>query len=308
MIRKSAEMAFAQLSKKIKRNLFNILMGALRNSSNLKLNTASLNVGEVVYLDNIKNATNAEDVLILIHGLGADKDTWLQFTKHLTMNYRIVIPDLPGHGRSIQNFSIDYSVKAQAQCLLELLQHLKIKRAHIIGNSMGGAIATKFTYMQPELVSSLILIDSYGAIKTPSYIYKLAEEVGYNPMLEINTKDDYKKMMSLAMVKPPFVPGFMLDVLTEDMKKRVRLNNKIFEDSEVDSDQIPILSKIKTPSLVIWGEQDKVLHVDSAEIFSSELRNCSKVILEKTGHVPMVEKPKVTAKHVTKFINEISYI
>jgi abhydrolase domain-containing protein 6 len=159
--------------------------------------------------------------------------------------------------------------------------------------------------MQPEIATSLILIDSNGAIKTPSYIAKLADETGHNPMLEINTKEDYKNMLSLSMVKPPFVPGFMLDVLTENMKKRVRLNRKIFGDSETDSDQISGLAKIETPSLVIWGEQDKVLHVDNAEVFSAELQNCSKVTIEEAGHVPMVEMPEVTARHVTHFISGI---
>lgn len=301
-------MKLSELGKNIKRKLFNMVVGSLRNSANLKLNTASLNAGEVVYLDNITNITKAEDTLVLIHGLGADKDTWLQFSKYLTKRYRIIAPDLPGHGLSIQDFSINYSVEAQALSILELLQSLKIQRIHIIGSSMGGAIATKLSSIQPEIVSSLILIDSYGAIKTPSYIQMLADEMGYNPMLEINTKDDYKKMMSLAMVKPPFVPGFMLDVLTDDMKGRIRLNKKIFSDSEIDNDQTAILSKIEIPSLVMWGKQDKVLHVDNAEVFNKGLRNCSKVILEETGHVPMVEKPKVTANHVMKFIHEISYV
>jgi abhydrolase domain-containing protein 6 len=170
---------------------------------------------------------------------------------------------------------------------------------------MGGAIAAKLTYTHPEIVSSLILIDSYGVFKTSSYVNKLADELGYNPMLEINTKDDYKKMMSLAMVKPPFVPGFMLDVLTEDMKERVELNKKIFRDSDADSDQTPILSKIEKPSLVVWGAQDKILHVDNAEVFNKELQNCSKVIIEEAGHVPMVEKPKVAAQYITDFIHEI---
>ena len=299
-------MELSNLSNKIKRRIFNFIMGSLRKAANLEIKTVVLTIGEITYLDNINSIEKTKDTLVLIHGLGADKDTWLQFAKYLTKNYRVIALDLPGHGQSTQDFSINYSVEAQAQCINELLKNLKIQHAHIIGSSMGGAIATTLTNMQPDMVSSLILIDSYGAIKTPSYIYTLAEEIGYNPMLEINTKDDYKKMMSLAMVKPPFVPGFMLDVLTKDMKQRVKLNKKIFGDSDADSDQTAILSKITKPTLVVWGAQDKVLHVDNAEVFNSELRNCSKVILEETGHVPMVEKPKVTASYVTSFISEIN--
>jgi len=298
-------MGLTNLSKKIKRKVFDFLMRSLRKSASLKIKTALLTIGEISYLDNIDYFKKGKDTLVLIHGLGADKDTWLQFAKYLTKNYRIIALDLPGHGLSTQDFSINYSVEVQAQCINELLSNLKIQPVHIIGSSMGGAIATKLTYMHPEIVSSLILFDSYGVFKTPSYVYKLADELGYNPMLEISTKDDYKKMMSLAMIKPPYIPEFMLDVLTENMKERIELNKKIFRDTDADSDQTPILSKIKKPSLVVWGAQDKILHVDNAEIFNKELQNCSKVIIEETGHVPMVEKPKVAAKYITNFIHEI---
>ena len=298
-------MGLVNLSKKTKRRIFDFLIRSLRKSASLKIKTALLTIGEISYLDNIDYFKKGKDTLVLIHGLGADKDTWLQLAKYLTKNYRIIALDLPGHGLSTQDFSINYSVEVQAQCINELLRTLKIQQVHMIGSSMGGAIATKLTYMHPEIVSSLILIDSYGVFKTPSYVYKLADELGYNPMLEINTKDDYKKMMSLAMIKPPFIPGFMLDVLAEDMKERVEINKKIFNDTDADNDQTPILSKIKKPSLVIWGAQDKVLHVDNAEVFNKELQNCLTVIIEETGHVSMVEKPKVVAKYVTNFIHEI---
>ena len=298
-------MGLVNLSKKTKRRIFDFLIRSLRKSASLKIKTALLTIGEISYLDNIDYFKKGKDTLVLIHGLGADKDTWLQLAKYLTKNYRIIALDLPGHGLSTQDFSINYSVEVQAQCINELLRTLKIQQVHMIGSSMGGAIATKLTYMHPEIVSSLILIDSYGVFKTPSYVYELADELGYNPMLEINTKDDYKKMMSLAMIKPPFIPGFMLDVLAEDMKERVELNKKIFNDTDADNDQTPILSKIKKPSLVIWGAQDKVLHVDNAEVFNKELQNCSTVIIEETGHVSMVEKPKVVAKYITNFIHEI---
>jgi pimeloyl-ACP methyl ester carboxylesterase len=308
MERNGKAMILAQLGKKIKRCVFNILIGALRKSANLDVGTASLNVGQVVYLDNVKRKRKEEETLIFIHGLGADKDTWLQLTKYLTKNYRIVIPDLPGHGQSTQDFSLDYGVKAQALRILELLKLLKIERAHIAGSSMGGAIAIRIADIQPEAVLSLILIDSYGAIMTPSYIYRLTEETGHNPMLDISNKDDYKKMLSLAMVKPPYIPGFIIEILVENMKEKQGLNKKIYKDSEVDSDLIPILPKLVSPSLVIWGAEDKVLHVDNAEIFHRELHNCSKVVLEATGHVPMVEEPEVTATYISKFVNEVTYV
>jgi abhydrolase domain-containing protein 6 len=299
-------MILNQISKKIKKFLFEMLMGSLRKSANLEVSHVSLNVGHVTFLDNGKKSNKDDEALIFIHGLGSDKDTWLQLIKCLTKRYRIIVPDLPGHGDSIQDLCNNYSIEAQAQHIIELLKTLNIKRAHFIGSSMGGAVAIKLSYIQPEIVLSLILIDSYGVIKTPSYIHNLVEETGHNPMLEVNSRDDYKTMLSLAMVNPPFIPGFMLDVLVENMKEKMVLNKKILKDSESDSDLSYLLPKLKPPSLVIWGAEDNVLHVDNADVFSSKLNDCRKVVIEKTGHVPMVEEPKITATYITEFINDIT--
>ncbi|MFT5259144.1 MAG: hypothetical protein ACI9FR_002681 [Cryomorphaceae bacterium] len=72
-----------QISKKIKKMAFDMLMSSLRKSANLEVKQASLGVGHVAFLDNAKQSNNGEETLVLIHSLGADKDTWLQLIKHL---------------------------------------------------------------------------------------------------------------------------------------------------------------------------------------------------------------------------------
>jgi len=291
------------MAASMKKSLFSLLINFLRKSAGLEHNTISLSIGKISYLDNIGDTNTGKETLVLIHGLGADKDTWVQLSKYLTKTYRVIIPDLPGHGESVQSCSLDYSVEAQSGRIFELLQNLNIKHAHFIGNSMGGAVAIRMAYMWPKIVSSLILIDSYGATKTPSHIYILANRLGSNPMLNINNKSDYKKMLSLAMVKPPYIPEWILDVLAENMSEKAALNKKIYIDSENSNDLTPILSNIIAPSLVIWGKEDKVLHVDNAEMFNQHLPNCTNVVLEKIGHAPMVECPKITSEHILKFLD-----
>ncbi|MFT6877865.1 MAG: abhydrolase domain-containing protein 6, partial [Granulosicoccus sp.] len=261
-------MMLQKISMKIKKSMFDVLTGILRKSANLDVHYVSIGIGQVAFLDNVKKSNINAETLVLIHGLGADRDTWLQISKFLTKRYRLIVPDLPGHGESTQDGSINYSVDEQVQRVLELLKLHNIEHAHFVGSSMGGAVVIKLAYMQPEIVSSLILIDSYGAVKTPSYIDNLIEEIGHNPMLEISNKNDYKIMMSLAMVKPPYIPGFMLDVLVANMKMKKGLNKMIFEESKADSDLTTILPNIESPTLVIWGADDKVLHIDSADVFS----------------------------------------
>lgn len=261
-----------------------------------------LEKGEVSYLDNFKNNNLPKPTIVLIHGLGADKDTWVALSKHLTKDFRIIALDLPGHGDSY--IANNYSIELQVDAVITLLDSLNITAAHFIGSSMGGVVAIKLTNMNSELVLSLTLIDSYGFIKEPSYIDKLVDNKNLNPMININNRSDYKKMLSLAMYKPPFIPNFILDILTENMQKRVDLNNTIFSDLKQNIEQKLSLSNIEQPSLVIWGENDNLLHVSNSKIFHENMKNSSLVILKNTGHIPMVEKPKEVAKNIKNFISE----
>jgi len=268
----------------------------------LSVNTQALSFGKVAYLSNTKS--DNEVVVVMLHGFGADKDTWVRFARELGDDYRFIIPDLPGHGESTQDISLNYGIQEQAKRLNEFLSNINAKKVHIVANSMGGAVALRFTFMYPDTVKSLTLIDSLGAIKTPSQLDELTKVSGKNPVLEIGNAEDYKAMMNYAMVKPPYIPWFLIDVLADAKIKRKDLEQKMLKDMVVDADQTAILAEIRVPTLIIWGKQDKVLHVDNAGLFQEKIPGCRVVLLEETGHVPMVEKAKETAQNFRGFLKE----
>jgi pimeloyl-ACP methyl ester carboxylesterase len=158
--------------------------------------------------------------------------------------------------------------------------------------------------MYPDTVKSLTLIDSYGAIKTPSALDEVTKVSGKNPMLEITSADDYKAMMNYAMVDPPYIPGFLVDVLAEAKMKRKTIEQKMLKDMLVDADQTAILAEIHAPTLILWGKQDRVLHVDNAGLLQEKIPGSRRVLFEQTGHVPMVEKPEETAQHFRDFLKD----
>lgn len=292
----------------MKKFIVNLLMRLARRKLGLKSHTVHLSIGPVVYLDSADPADNDKDkeTLLLIHGLGADKDGWLQLSKYLTKDYRVVIPDLPGHGQSIRGLELDYSIQQQARHVRELLDTLGIDRAHCIGSSMGGAIIAQLAHMNPDKVSSLILIGSYGIADTPSAVDQYIKDKGYNPILEVKDSKDFKKMLSFNMATPPDIPKFILDVLAMDMKSRIQLNQKIYADIERDGDLTQILPDIQAPSLVIWGENDKILHAANADIFKQQIPDCKKILLKKAGHVPMIEYPQELSVSVLHFVRTTS--
>jgi pimeloyl-ACP methyl ester carboxylesterase len=183
---------------------------------------------------------------------------WLRFARDLRYQAPLIIPDLPGHGQSTDSTDLDYSIAAQVKYLAEFMRALSITRAHIIGNSMGGAVALGLAAAAPQQVASLILISAVG---TGMYDTKLMERVarmGRNPLVAIESEADVKNMLRFAMVKPPYLPGILLSALSRARIAKNRINEKVAANIDRDMDQTAKLAQITVPSLIIWGDQDQV--------------------------------------------------
>jgi abhydrolase domain-containing protein 6 len=267
--------------------------------------SAQLSFGNIEYLQSKNKSDNSSEAIVMLHGAATDKTSWVRLARYFRSKLPLVIPDLPGHGKSIADINLDYSINAQTVRLKELLTALGIKRVHLIGNSMGGAIAIHLASTLPNLVSSLVLIDTAGVEASPSWLRQQVAHTGINPMIELRDVSDYRAMMRIGMETPPYIPGIIISALTRDFVKRKAINQKIVEDIEQDLDQTESLSKIVVPSLIIWGAADKVFHVDNAELLHQRIANSRKIVLEKIGHVPMVEAPKQVASACSSFFADM---
>lgn len=287
-----------------KRSVYDSIIEHERNNAKLVVKTAILNYGKVTYLTN--TTSKSETPIVMLHGFGGEKDNWNRFSKKLTNDYRLIIPDLPGHGDSVHDMSLNYGIDAQTNRLKQFLDALGGQKVHLVGNSMGGAIALRYAFLYPQSVLSLTLIDSAGAVKTPSEFDAMVKATGNNPFMNIQNSQDYTNMMKYLFVKPPYLPGFAIDVLVAEKVKRKALEQNIFHDIMADMDQTGTLSSIHSPTLVIWGAQDRVLHLDDAEFLHQKIAGSRKVVLEGVGHCPMIEKPDVTSELYRKFLQGIS--
>ena len=120
-------------------------------------------------------------VILLLHGLSADKSIWLRFARHFNRDYRLLIPDLGGHGETAYAAHQDYRVPAQAQRLLRLLDACGIQRVQVIGNSMGGYIAAWLAAHAPQRISGLALFDPAGVEAPETSDLQHLLEQGKNP-------------------------------------------------------------------------------------------------------------------------------
>lgn len=267
----------------------------------LTASVARLSFGNVEYLRSSDESTQASEAILMLHGAAADKSSWTRFAKYIDRKIPLVIPDLPGHGNSTADIKLCYSIHAQAERLMELLSSLGIKRVHLIGNSMGGTIAAHLAATAPQRVASLVLIDAAGFEASPSWLRQHVSHTDINPMIAVQDASGYRAMMRIGMAAPPYIPGFMLSALARIFVQRKAINQKIVDDITQDLNQTASLCNIIAPVLVIWGAEDKVEHVDNAELLHQRLANSRKIVMEGIGHVPMVEAPKKVADACSSF-------
>ena len=243
--------------------------------------------------------------IILIHGFAANKENWVRFAAHLTDVFHVVAMDLPGHGESVKDFNLRYAYDDQVVYVNEILTRLNIKKFHMAGNSMGGAISSLYAVAYPEQVQSLFLIDPAGIFVYDCELTRLLDK-GENPLI-VTCEDDFYKLIDFALEKKPYIPWPIAGVMAEKAVANEAINKKIFEDFHGDygysfDDEI---QKIMAPTMILWGAEDRIIHVKNAAIFNQLIPNSQTIVLEGVGHAPMLEVPEKSAKIYLDFISSL---
>jgi len=276
---------------------YNTMVSLERWRAGLEKKSIQVEDHTITYLER-----GAGEVIVLVHGFNGDKDNWTRFARHLPDNYRLIIPDDAGFAESTFKKDGDYTIKKQAERIIKLADALNIKKFHIAGNSMGGAIAGTVALLYPDYLLSLGLFDAAGIKSAKKSEFIILTEQGKN-ILVVNKPEDFKKMMKFVFVTPPFISGPVALYLGEKNLEKTGQNNFIFAQIRNTIDSLePHLKKITVPTLVLWGENDRILDVSGAYIFDKNLPNSKLVIMKSCGHMPMLERPRESADHYTAFL------
>lgn len=245
--------------------------------------------------------------LVLLHGFTSSTYSWKDVFDPLSKNFRVIAVDLKGFGFSGKPDG-DYTRLAQASLVAHLLDYLKVERAWLCGNSMGGQVALNIAVKNPQRVAGLILIDSGGVAVTggnslaPSYL--LVPFVG-------------RILTALAMTSDKLVREGLEKSFYDDAKitdDRVSYYYRPLQTrggqlaalrARTQAGQFPIeqdLSSIKARTLIIWGAEDGVIPLAAGRKMNSLIKDSKLVIIEKCGHVPQEEMPERVLDEMTKFI------
>ena len=273
-----------------------------RGSAGLVQKEAAVMDHTMVYLDR----ENDGEAILLLHGYGGDKDNWTRFVKNIPETYRVVAPDLPGFGESSRLENKSYDIRSQAERIEAFVSKVGLKRFHIAGNSMGGNLSGYYTYRYPQRVITLGLFNSSGVDEPVTSQTHREMEKGNNPLV-VDNVEDFDRLMEYVMVEPPFIPG----PLKEYFARRAVQNRSFYMGIMKDLRDKPaklgtVLGKIHKPTLILWGDSDRIIDKSCVDVFKKGIPNSRAVIMENTGHLPMLEKPEKSAKIYLDFIDRNS--
>ena len=238
--------------------------------------------------------------LMLLHGFGANKDNFDRVARFLTPHYRVIVPDHIGFGESSHPQDADYAPTAQAERLRALAQALGIKTLHLGGSSMGGQIALTYAALHPDEVKSLWLLAPAGVWSAPeSEMRKVARETGHNPLMAKN-EAEFAEVFSFVMTDPPYIPRPMLNVMAQERIGNFALEERILKQLGADPVEQRVTG-LATPTLIVWGDNDRVLNPASADILHKLMPHSQVLMMPGIGHLPMLERPQPSAEDYLRF-------
>jgi pimeloyl-ACP methyl ester carboxylesterase len=264
-----------------------------RKLSGLERKELVLPGGErIVYLDGGQG-----EPLLLLHGFRGNKDHFTRVARYLTDHYRVIVPDLLGFGESGHPADADYTPAAQARRLHAFMRQLGVDGAHLGGSSMGGQIALHYAALYPQQVRSLWLLAPNGVPgAAPSELARSMAAGGRNVLMAKN-EEEFGQLFEVVMQDPPFMPGFVRNVVAQEPLRHQELHERIFG----DINRGPAPGEVRAPALIVWGERDRVLDVSGAALLSRLLPQATVVVMPGVGHLPMLESERKVAEDYLAF-------
>lgn len=251
----------------------------------------------------------ADPTLVLLHGYTASTYVWHSVAPALAeKGFHVVAPDLVGFGFSDKPTWFDYSIASQARIVVRLMNVLGVGRADIVGSSYGGAIASTIALDYAERVEKLVLVDAVcndDALAHP--LLKLAAVSGIGEFLTpfiLDSKAFYKVRMknTLApanhhLITKERIASVHRPLAAKDAHRSVLATSRRWEACRIQNDA----QYINQPTLIIWGDQDKVIPIKNGEKLFESILNSRFVVFKECGHVPPEEKPELFTDVVTEF-------
>jgi pimeloyl-ACP methyl ester carboxylesterase len=245
--------------------------------------------------------------LLLIHGLGASSFSFRENLKPLGKKFRVLAPDLPAHGYSPAPLDGDYRLETLTRGLRDFLDLKGLRQAAVAGNCLGGSLALMLARDYPERVSALILLDPAVALtRVPWMFYPLrlpflgglAAALSGPWIIPFALRLAYHRR---ELITPEVVAGYARPF--QELPRRLAFRRlcqqlKIPPPPEIEA----MLQKIRQPTVLIWGEEDRILPVSQASWVKARLPHALYKPLPEVGHAPQEEDPTAVNEIIIDFL------
>jgi pimeloyl-ACP methyl ester carboxylesterase len=262
----------------------------------------------IAYLDE-----GSGEAIVLLHGLAGSSETWRSLIGPLSRKYRVVAPDLLGHGNSTKPRT-DYSLGALSVLIRDVLDELGITRATFVGHSLGGGIAMQFVYQHPDYVQRLVLINSGGLGPDVGMLLRLASLPGAELVLPIIAAkrllapgERVWSLMRKAGIESPRGEEMWRHYRSlSDGPTRQAFLRTVRGVIDHRGQAVSALNRLNTrmnfPVMAIWGDRDAMIPVAHAYAAQQIRPDVRVEVLTDVGHFPHAERPGEVAELIEDFI------
>ena len=248
----------------------------------------------------IKELDNGHRDLILLHGIGASAERWLPVLPGLTEHFRVIVPDIIGFGYSDKP-TVEYTMDFFIKFFKDFLENLNINKLNIIGSSFGGHLATEFAIRYTNRIEKLILAAPAGMMKSSTHHLDQYIMAALYPTYENALR---------AFTDMAYDPSVVTEDTIKDFVNRMRLPNAKYAFMSTllgirDSPALPgRLSKILAPTLLVWGDNDRMIPLQYSKGYINEIPHSNLVVMSNCGHTPYVENSIEFNREILKFLRD----
>ena len=233
---------------------------------------------------------NINKTLVFLHGWGVESQLWFKIIPFLIdKNYSLYFLDLPGFGKS-QIPSKAYNVDDYKNIVCEFIKKLELKNINLIGHSFGGRITIKLAAENPDFLKKIVLVDSAGIYHQKLFkTFKLLIASIIRPLFQFSFMKSFRQKIyqligSEEYLTIPALSETFAHIVSEDLTSH--------------------LSKIKLPTLIIWGDKDnnEASTLEDAHLMNKNISNSKLKLLKKAEHFSFLDQPEEFVKALTDFI------
>jgi pimeloyl-ACP methyl ester carboxylesterase len=257
-----------------------------------------IDVGGARQVNYVEMGPDSGKALLLVHGLSGSWQNWLENIPHFAREHRVIALDLPGFGDSPMP-DWEVSVEAYGRFVLEFCDALEVKRCTIVGNSMGGFIAAETATREPERFEKLVLVSAAGI----SHARMRRQPAEVAARMGIATAPLTLRLVNGGIRRPGARRALFSGLFYSPNRLPKELLWECFNHGNGKPGVLPAvrglfgydildrLEEVDVPTLIVWGRNDHVVPPNDAIGYGHRLRNSRTVIFDKTGHLPMAERP-----------------